>query len=305
MSKTILMVHGRDFKPPKRDLQKLWFEALRWGIERDHPEKLAALNDAKLELAYYGDISNHFLHGATGEPKPRDVEDRRQTLERLKQYKSFQFNKTTYKKLPGYNPWMEAVADVISGPLNFFGLSEPLIERVAPDMRRYWGVSQFGSDIRAVLTAALIRAMKREGDICLIGHSLGSMICYDVLWKLSHYSEYRRQPWNRDVSLWITLGSPLSDVTVQDNLKGAGKAEIDRYPKNVVNWLNVAAEDDYISHDQRLTNDFRPMLQLGYVDSIRDKGIYNLAVRHGESNPHHGTGYLLHPTVANAVADWL
>ena len=33
--------------------------------------------------------------------------------------------------------------------------------------------------------------------------------------------------------------------------------------------------------------------------------IYNLAVRNGKSNPHHGTGYLIHPAVSRLVAEWL
>ena len=76
MPKTILMVHGRHFKPPKTELQKLWMEALRFGMERDHPGKLAALKNAKVELVYYGDISNTFLRDALGEPIPDDLAER-------------------------------------------------------------------------------------------------------------------------------------------------------------------------------------------------------------------------------------
>ncbi|MFH1921395.1 MAG: hypothetical protein ABIP48_16140, partial [Planctomycetota bacterium] len=186
-----------------------------------------------------------------------------------------------------------------------FGLSESIIERVAPDMGEYWRSYQFGSEIRAVFTGAIIKALKKQGDICVIGHSLGTMISYDVFWKLSHYGEYRGQPWNRKVSLWITLGSPLADETVKDNLKGANHAQADRYPTNVVDWLNIAAEDDYISHDQKVAGDFKAMKKLGYVNSITDKRVCNLAVRGGKSNPHHGVGYLIHPRVADAIAAWL
>ena len=305
MAKMILLVHGRHFKPPKPDLQKLWMEALRHGIERDHPEKLQAFKDAKVELVYYGDISNDYLSEALDEPVPDDVDDRKSTLAELKQYKRSQFSKTNYQNLPGYNPWMEALADTFAGALNLFGLSQTIIERVAPDMAEYWESNEFGSDIRAVFTEAIIRAMKKPGDICVIGHSLGSMLSYDVFWKLSHYSEYRGQPWNRDVSLWLTIGSPLADETVKQNLKGAGRSGKDRYPNNVVDWLNIAAEDDYISHDQKVAGDFKAMKKLGVVNSITDKRIYNLAVREGKSNPHHGVGYLIHPAVSDAIAEWL
>ena len=49
MGKSILLVHGRAPKPAKRALRRLWFEALRYGIERDHPAKLAAFDQANLD----------------------------------------------------------------------------------------------------------------------------------------------------------------------------------------------------------------------------------------------------------------
>lgn len=305
MAGTIVLVHGRHLKPPRNELRKHWVEALRFGIQRDHPEKLEAFDKAAIEFVYFGDISNAFLKKVVGLPSPNDITDRKATLAALKQYRRNQFNKAQYKKLPGYNPWMESLADLFAGPAHFFGLSQPVIELVAPDVAHYWQSNRFGSDVRAVLTKSLIKVMRRPGDICLIAHSLGTMMSYDVLWKFSHYSEYRNEIWNRPVKLWITLGCPLGDETVKQNLKGADLSPLDRYPHNIQNWLNIAAQDDYVSHDQKISNDFRQMKQLGFVDSIRDRRIYNLAVRFGESNPHHSIGFLIHPAVANAVAGWL
>ncbi len=305
MFKTILLVHGRNFKPSKKDFQKHWLEALRFGIKRDHPDKVAALDKAKIEFVYYGNISNKFLKEAGKSPPPGDLADRREALDKLKQYDRSQFNKSTYRQLPGYNPWMEGLADLFSGSLNLLGLSETIIEAVSPDMGVYWGSYQFGSQVREVFTDVIVKAMKKPGEICVIGHSLGTLVTYDVLWKLSHYGEYRNKPWNRKVNLWITLGSPLADETIKDNLKGAQYAPVDRYPTNIVDWINIAAEDDYISHDQRVAGDFKKMKTLGYVNSITDRRMYNLAVRNGKSNPHHGAGYLISPTVADTVAAWL
>ena len=305
MAKTILMLHGRHFKPSKKELQRLWIEALRFGIERDHPEKMPAFNKARVELVYYGDISNAFLRDVLDPPDPNDLADRRASLAKLKQFKRSQFTKAAYKNLLGYNPWMEALADVVAGPLNFLSLSESIIQTGAPDIREYWGSYPFGSDVRASFTQAIVQAMKKPGDICVIAHSLGTIVAYDVFWKLSHYGEYRDKPWNRKIDLWITLGSPLADETVKDNLKGANHAPADRYPTNVNHWLNIAAEDDFYSHDQKVAGDFKGMKRLGYATSIKDKRIYNLAVRDGRSNPHHSAGYLIHPAVAEAVAAWL
>ena len=103
----------------------------------------------------------------------------------------------------------------------------------------------------------------------------------------------------------VTLGSPLGNETVKKNLKGASAGGPRKYPKNIGHWINIAAEDDYISHDQTVANNYRKMTKWGLVSSITDHRIYNLAVRDGKSNPHHGVGYLVHPTVTRIVSDWL
>jgi hypothetical protein len=39
-------------------------------------------------------------------------------------------------------------------------------------MGEYWRSYQYGSRVRAVFTDAIIKAMKKQGDICVVGHSL-------------------------------------------------------------------------------------------------------------------------------------
>ena len=302
MGKTIILIHGRSFKPPKNPLKRLWVEALRWGIERDHPNKSAAFDDASLEFVYYGNISNEFL----GSPDYDDTADRRNTLDALKEYGKNDFNKKEYKKLPGRAPWQEGLADTFAGFLNAIRLSDHFIQGVAPDMQEYWNPdSKYGSEVRYPMIAPLRRAMKRDDEILVISHSLGTMISYDTFWKFCRYGEYRPDYTEKKIQLWITLGSPLADETVKRHLKGAKASGYWRYPSNVVRWVNVAAEDDFISHDGKVANDYAEMKGLGLIDSITDKRIFNLAVRDGKSNPHHGAGYLIHPFVAGLVAGWL
>jgi len=164
--------------------------------------------------------------------------------------------------------------------------------------------SEFGTTSRGRMTPVLRQAFDSEASICVIGHSLGSMICYDTLWKFSRsydFVEYN----NKKIDLFISIGSPLGDESVKRNLKGA-RAVIDRrYPGNVRQWINVAAEDDYISHDEKIANDYRAMKRLKLIKNITDKRIYNLSAPNGKSNPHHSSGYLIHPSVADAVAQWL
>lgn len=305
--KTIILIHGRNFKPNRAELERLWLEALKAGISRDAAGTLPLLEAATKSFAYYGDVSNAFLR-SNGDKydEAADIQDRRKMLARLKRYQKSDFNKKTYNDLPGKSSWEEALADAFANALSFVGLSDPVIERVAPDLREYWNDdSDFATNVRFPLIAPLKEAMIRRDEILLISHSLGTMIAYDTLWKFCRTGEYRPCFTDQKISLWITLGCPLSDDTVRRHLKGAAASGERRYPNNIVDWVNVAAEDDYISHDQVLADDYAEMKRLKLLKSIRDERIYNLAVRDGASNPHNELGYLIHPTVVARVAKWL
>ena len=305
MNKTIILVHGRSWKPKQSNLEPIWTEALRSGIERDYPSKLSAFDQATISFVYYGDLSNNLLK-AKGKNQPTSsVLARKKVLQQLQLVPSNGFRKAAYKKIPGKESFTEGVADTLAPILGFFHLTDNLVEKVAPDMRDYWNLdSDFGSASRGRMTPHLKEAFNRDDSICVIGHSLGSMICYDTLWKFSRsydFMEYHQ----KKVDLFISLGSPLGDETIKRNLKGAGATKERRYPANIKTWLNVASEDDYISHDQKIAGDFRSMKKYKLIKSLSDQRIYNLSYPGEKSNPHHSSGYLIHPAVAKAVAAWL
>ena len=307
MTKELYLIHGRDFKPSETELKKNWVEALKYGIKRDFPEQAdELLNGLKIKFIYYGEESNAFLRGIGRRyDSDHDQKDRKNCIKLLKQYTKKDFNKKKYKKVPNSSPFKEGLADGLAGLLNILGVADNLITKVAPDMKEYWNHdSAFGSNVRHSLSKHLSKSFKNDHDVLLISHSLGTLIAYDVLWKFSHYSEYEHIR-DKKLSCLLTLGSPLGDETVKDNLKGAKANGLRKYPTCIKKWINVAAEDDYISHDQAIRNDFEDMISSGLVNSIVDHRVYNLAERHGSSNPHHGGGYLIHPSVSKAVVNWL
>ncbi|MDH4256485.1 MAG: hypothetical protein OEX13_18395 [Gammaproteobacteria bacterium] len=307
MANAILFVHGRSTKPAKAALWRLWLAATRHGIARDHPARLDAFTAARKEFVYYGDVSNAYLRSrGTSYDEARDVAGRKLSLQQLRALPADAFTKENYERLPGKNAALELLADVGASTLGALRIAGKLIEAAAPDIHEYWNFdSAFGTDVRFPMIAPLQRAMDRADRILVVSHSLGTLIAYDTLWKFSRAGEYRPRYTDKVVDTWITLGSPLGDETVKRKLKGARAGGKRRFPANVRHWHNVAAEDDYISHDGTLADDYRAMLDAALVDSITDHRIYNLALRDGRSNPHHGLGYLVHPTVARLIADWL
>lgn len=312
MAKHIILVHGRNYKPAKAALQRNWVKALASGIERDYGKRgLNKFSKVTKEMAYYGHYSNDFLAKKKGErwtlgKETANIADRKATLNALIAYKKNEFSKRYYKNIQQLEDvFAEAAANIFSGPLSLLGIGDNLVSTVAPDMAEYWNMdAEFGSNVRWEITQTLFKSLKRGDDILLIAHSLGSIACYDVLWKLSHYGEYRdyRQ---LKLNTFVTIGSPLGDENVKKQLKGASASNQRRYPSNIRRWINIAAEDDYISHDPTLKNDFKAMTAKKIGTHIEDHEIYNMSVQKDGSNPHHSAGYLIHPKISKLVHDWL
>jgi hypothetical protein len=308
VTNTILLVHGRSFKPDKTDLKRYWMAALRHGVRRDLTSaKQQRFEDTKVEMVYYGHHSNDFLRSrGRSYDVAEDLLDRKSTLDRLKQIPAHEFTRSAYRSLPNQSGFKEFLADVGSVVTSPIHLSDSLISAAAPDMAHYWDEeTRFGSDVRYEMINPLKRAMRRDGRILVISHSLGTMVSYDTFWKFSHMGEYRHDSATRPIHTWITLGSPLGDETVKRKLKGASLSGARRYPAIVERWWNFSAEDDFISHDESVKNDYKDMLRHRLVNEIIDEDVYNLAVRNGSSNPHSSAGYLIHPKVIAAIGSWL
>jgi len=282
--------------------------ALNAGFERDCPELADQFRRLEKRLAYYGDISNEFLSSkGVRYDEVLDIGDRRNVLTQLKAIeKKKNFGVNRYDRLPGKTALGEFTADVIGPMLARIGFSKKLINRVGIDLGEYWREkSEFGIAVRERVRDAVRDALDAGNQVLLISHGTGCIITYDVLWQLSHGTKDRHQYEGRKIDLWLTLGAPLGDSMVRKRLLGAARKGAEKYPWNVVSWHNISAEDDFVSHDNTLADDYKQMLRQKQVSCIRDYHIYNMAVRYGKSNPHSSLGYLIHPRTIQIVADWL
>ena len=292
------------FKPNAKALEALWIKALRHGLARDfNTEAVDVFDKIDRQFIYYGDLSNRLLARRDPDYDERaDLKARRKALKRLKKHAKGDFKKAKYHEISSQFRWLpELLADVVAGPAAVFGFGDNVVAAKAPDMRRYWNEeTRFGSDVRWKLTEPLRDAFRNKDDIMLIGHSLGTVVAYDVLWKFSYLGEYQRIREHR-LSHLVTLGSPLGNPIVQKRLKGGGLAGSRRYPTNVAIWSNVAAEDDYVCHDETIEDEYGSMRDT----KTTDYPIYNLAVKSGKAHQHHATGYLIHPVVIRLVHEWI
>ena len=255
-----------------------------------------------MELAYYADVQP--AHQAQPYDGQLDLVDRQRTLQTLAQLdKPKRFSRLHYEALPGKSAVKEFLADVGTPVLRSVGLGRAALQLILPHSVHYWTEeSEYRRTMQDRLLRVLRSVLQQDNDVLLISHGFGSVLAYDCLWRLSHEAEHRTPG---RVNTWLTLGSPLADNTVRSRLLGRSAAESQRYPANLINWHNVAAEDDYLCHDETVANDYAAMLERRQLSVLQDHLVYNLAVRYGRSNPHNSFGYLVHPKVATLLVQWL
>jgi len=194
--RTLIMVHGGGHKPARDVLESLWREALAAGLDRDYADAggRAMLDDARVELAYYGDLINPVLAGTGATPDPAlDLEDRRRDLQRLAALSSKRkFRRVHYEAVPGKSAMRELVADVAAPVLTALRLADPVLARKLPTLAAYLAAD--GELRRACedrLLGALVPPLGRGDDVLLLSHAMGSVVAYDALWRLSHDAEWQ------------------------------------------------------------------------------------------------------------------
>lgn len=323
--KHIIFVHGRSTKPAEKEKERLVRTALIHGIERLNPGAAEQLRTGHVgfTVAYYGDVTNRLMRRSDASAwtwmTAKDPDHENSPCEDGKYYDASMaealarptssFSKADYRR------WLDEVPDargsdeiarIASGMAAFFGLSDELIRRTAPDMASYLKSLVVASEIRDRLQAPLVRALREGHEVCLLAHSMGCIVAYDVLWRLSRLAEYRDLG-DFCVSLWLTLGNPLGEPGVKANLIDVDEKSSARYPKDIIgDWVNIPAHDDFICHDRTVADDFAVMRRRGYVRSIEDREpIYSFWRGGRGSNPHKLYGYLNHPRVGAELGRWI
>lgn len=319
--KHLVVIHGRATKPSKKEKQRLIKSALLHGLGRVSSRARSQVKTGKVKLSiiYYGDINNREMMKAgkksKADLKGRDSAFSNAPCEEVGSYDSdlqilFQrtsFSKTAYKRFlkeEKDNRLLDNAASALSGVLNIIGLSDNIIKAATPDMGAYMRTREVGSEVRERLQKVLKPALKRGDDVCLVAHSMGCIVSYDVLWKFSRMSEYSSIR-DRKLTKWITIGCPLGEPGVKDNLYDSNEGDDGKYPTNIDHWVNISAKDDFVAHDEDIGDDFKEMKRRRYLRTIEDKEIYNFWSGYSGSNPHKHYGYLDHPTTAKELADWI
>lgn len=324
--KHLILIHGRSTKPAEAVKRRMVLKALKHGLDRADSTGAAsrALGDnVQFSFVYYGDIANRRMlekddslaqQLTARDPKHDDApcepaEKYEASLKALLQQELQ--TKAAYKaflKAEKDRRWMDEAASAVSWFAGLIGLSDNVIRSATADMGAYLMERRTGSDIRQRLQAPLGKALKRGDDICLVSHSMGCIVSYDVLWKFSQMSEYQDIRKNGNaIKLWLTLGNPLGEPGVRKNLYDCDERDDGRFPRKIIDsWINIPACDDFVSHDPSMADDFKEMKKLNYLRELKDlKEVYTFWVGQQGANPHKFYGYLDNKTVATQIVNWM
>ena len=154
--------------------------------------------------------------------------------------------------------------------------------------------------IREAIQNDLIEIIKKHGnkDIMLIGHSMGTIIAYDALIKLS-----RTDP-DIKISYFVTIGSPLGIPPVRDQIKSIYGYKVLKVPENIKNeWYNFTDLRDNVAFDPALEDYFKENSKK--LTIIDDLVINDYIAPGGKPNYHKEYGYLRCERMSNLIMYFL
>ncbi|MBN2665763.1 MAG: hypothetical protein JXR67_04585 [Bacteroidales bacterium] len=301
MAKVIIGVHGLGNKPPGPLLEQWWRSSIKEGLKRGKYKVSLPL----FEMAPWSDI----IHKRPQDPLVDDPES--------PYFIDEKYTEAQPDFHPGDNSTRKKVVDFLGHQMNRVFLNEDLtlnysfitdaiISRYFNDLEIYYsgihvesyeGSATYREVIRMRLLDKLIE--HRKDDIMLIGHSMGSIIAFDVLTFMA--PEIR-------INTLVTMGSPLglpvviSRIAAELRQKGISDKRLKSPPGIKGKWYNYADILDTVAFNYRLADYYN-------ANSSGVKPVDHLVINdyeiNNERNPHKAYGYLRTPQFTAAINEFI
>ncbi|ESQ08486.1 MAG: hypothetical protein N838_18705 [Thiohalocapsa sp. PB-PSB1] len=278
----ILCVHGLRNKPSPENLRALWEEAIVDGLQRNE-RRTAGQTAPAIDIAYWADV----LY-------PEPDEDRK--------YPSCDTNCTLARYDDGFWDDLRADAQDLVGPAvetakRWLGIdsgAEAFLKRVFNDLHRYYTEDDTRAEVRERLREKILQYRTRR--IMVIGHSMGSIVAYDVLRRLG------RQFTDLSIDHFVTIGSPLGLPHVK--VKIFEENDLVRTPSLVRRWTNFSERRDPVAFDTHLAREFAAN-DRGI--RVEDDLVLNTSVtgEDGSIDYHSSIGYLRTPEVSAIIRSFI
>lgn len=299
MSRELVLVHGRSQEnKDSAALKAEWLDALEEGLAKSGLS--LPIPETSVRFPYYGDTLMQMVGGMSAEEAAAVVvrgqegdseesEFTREVLEEIRQHAGIT------------NEQLAAVVGqevVERGLLNWEWVQGVLrsIDRYVPhgsgtsvalfthDVFRYLRDSGIRETIEDGVSAALTPGV----ESVVVGHSLGSVVTYNLLRREGHLRGWR-------VPVFVTVGSPLGISAIRKTLRNFAPT---RTPECVGAWFNALDERDVVA--------LYPLDPRHFPLAPPDPAIENKRdVRNRTRNRHGIAGYLDDAEVARRIHDAL
>ena len=296
MAKIIIGIHGLGNKPEQHLLEEWWIKSIKEGLDRSG----LIYENIPFKLIYWADI-------LYPQPESLDIKDKEDPCYLSEPYVPLEaetHRKPDPEKLSSkIFKYIEEQLDKIflkeDMTLNFNNVTDRIIHSYFKDLEIYYSDdSVYQSDppvlAREVIRNRLLDVLKEycKDDILLIGHSMGSIIAYDVL--INHQDECR-------VNTFVTVGSPLGIPIIISRIFEEQKSL--KVPPNISGkWYNLSDPEDLVAMDHTLEDDFH---ENPNNIVIQDMLVYNDYQINDKKNPHKIYGYLRTPEMADILTKFL
>lgn len=301
MGKTIIGVHGLGNKPASDILSEWWQRGILEGLERiNHTSE-----KFNFEMVYWADVFYE-------KPLNPTVEDHDDPL-----YLEEPYTQAPEGLIPEPHPVRQKILDMLEEQLdkiflnddlsiNFSFITDSIIHAYFRELETYYARECPEDDDPKCLARDVIRnrvaetIRKYEGDdIMVVGHSMGSIIAYDVL--MFTIPDVL-------IDTFITIGSPLgmpvvmAKIAAERNIKVPRLAPLKTPPGIQKSWLNFSDLEDRIALIYDLTDNYGANLN---GVKVKNAIVDNDYVVEGKRNPHKSFGYLRTRQFAGAVHQFL
>ena len=271
----LIFIHGRSQQARRQpDILAEWTAAWKLGLKAAG----LALSDAvDIALPYYGDTLDEASRRLRAAVSAEEFAFKRQILEEMAAAKGITPAQIarTYRGVPPRPrgplnwEWVQAILRALDEKTGF---GDDMLDRFTHDVYVYLTQKSVRQAVDAIVAAAF-----KPGRTVVVGHSLGSVVGYNVLRALGRQT---------DVVRYVTVGSPLGIRAVQGLLEKPLAM-----PAGVRDWYNAMDERDVVA--------LRPLdaATLPVTPPIRNK----TTVKNKTRNRHGISGYLDDRDVAKEI----
>jgi hypothetical protein len=301
MGKIIIGIHGLGNKPSRKILKGWWKQSIEEGLQKYTNFK----GDFRFELVYWADV----FYEKPLDPLESDPENPL-FLEEI-------YTPAPSSYISDPHPIRQKILDILEEQLdkiflnedltvNFSFITDNIIRAYFKELDSYYAkecedeekTNCRARDIIRQRTANIIKKYK-DDEIIIIGHSMGSIIAYDVL--TFTIPEV-------DIHTFVTMGSPLglpvirAKIAAESNSKHLDPVGLLTPPSVFNRWINYSDLEDKIALIYDLTDKFVENIHGIHVENIVVDNNYEI---NSHKNPHKSFGYLRTPEIADHLAGFL